>query len=98
MIIHNLAEKHKFQNYSYPTQEGVFRGILMGSAWSRHSIIHTFWRLDNGLMLDCALFKDTRPNDIELLPDNVYAELTFVRLSSNKVYLRKIRVIRRNDL
>jgi hypothetical protein len=94
MTIHNLVEKNLFKDYGYPMQDGIFRGILMGAAWSKHSIIHTFWKLDNGFLIDCALFKDCRPNDIELLPDNVYAELTLIRADSNKVYLRDIREIK----
>ena len=101
MTIYNLANKEieHIRNYSkYPTQEGVFHGILIAAQWSKHSIIHTFWKLDNGSLLDCALFKDNRPDNITLLPDNVYAELTFVRLNSGNVYLQKIRKIRREKL
>ena len=91
MTIHNLFEKGLFQDYSYPKQEGVFCGKLVGACWSRHSIIHTYWLLDNGEMIDCALFKNNRPIDIEQLPDNIYAELTLVKADSGKIYLREIR-------
>lgn len=97
MTIHNLAEKNKFYDYSYPTQEGVFCGILMGAMWSKHSIIHTFWKLNDGSMIDCALFKDNRPKDIELIPDNAHAELTLVKLGSVRIYLRKIKIIHETE-
>ena len=96
MTIYNLAKqeiKHLHKYFEFPTQEGIFRGTLIFAQWSKHSIIHTFWKLDNGAQLDCVLFKDNRPDDITLLPDNVYAELTFVRLNSGNVYLREIREI-----
>lgn len=93
MTIHNLVETELFQGYSYPTQDGVFCGQLMGARWSRHSIIHTYWRLDNGDLIDCALFKDTRPKNIEQLPDKTYAELTLVKADTGKIYLREIRKV-----
>lgn len=91
MTIHYMAELKRFKGYLYPTQAGVFFGRLMGARWSTHSIIHTYWKLDNGDMIDCALFKDARPKNIEQLPDNIYAELTLVKSASGKIYLRDIR-------
>ena len=90
MTIHNMAETKLFKGYSYPKQEGVFCGQLMGACWATHSIIHTYWKLDNGDMIDCALFRDTRPKNIEQLPDNIYAALTLVKSASGKIYLRDI--------
>ena len=91
MTIHNMAETKLFKGYSYPTQSGVFFGRLMGARWATHSIIHTYWKLDNGDMIDCVLFRDTRPKNIEQLPENIYAELTLVKSTSGKIYLRDIR-------
>lgn len=97
MTIHYMAEAKHFKGYSYPTQDGVFCGKLMGASWATHSIIHTYWQLDNGNLIDCALFKNTRPKDIEQLPDNVYAELTLVKADSGKIYLRGIREMQKGE-
>lgn len=96
MTIHYMAELKRFKGYSYPKQDGVFYGQLKGACWATHAIIHTFWKLDNGDLIDCALFRDTRPKDIEQLPNNVCAELTLVKADSGKIYLRGIRIADNN--
>ena len=76
MKIHLMAESKIFKDFNYPIAEGVFYGTLQGASWATHSILHTYWLLDNGEKIDCPLFRDTRPKNIEHLPDNIYARLT----------------------
>lgn len=94
MIVHNMADREfskKMRKYGYPQKDGTFYGLLMGARWTTHSVLHTYWRLSDGTLLDCPLFRDTRDKDIELFPDNIYAELTFEKAeTSGKIYLRKI--------
>lgn len=94
MTIHNMADKEfadKVREYKYPQKDGIFYGLLVGARWTTHSILHTYWCLTDGTLIDCPLFRDTRDKDIESLPDNIHAELTFVKAEiSGKIYLRKI--------
>lgn len=94
MTIHNMADREfaeKMREYKYPQKDGIFYGSLMGARWTTHSILHTYWCLTDGTLIDCPLFRDTRDKNIELLPDNTHAELTLVKAAnSDKIYLRKI--------
>lgn len=79
----------------YPSVPGNFSGTLLNAHWAPHSIIHTIWEVDNGMVWDCCLFPNNQRKylfDPEKFPVGTHAILMLVRASSGKVYLRGVSI------
>lgn len=87
----NYAEQ--YSDFVYPYEEGVFRGKIVAAHWAKHSIIHTYWEMENGSKLDCVLFRDNRLFDVAETPCNAMADIKLVQASSSKIYIRAIEFI-----